>query len=53
MKRFIVTIYHYYHRPYCYCIFRQILPLVAEICAVSVCSDCSDDNRDGSIYINI
>lgn len=23
MKRFIVAIYHYYHRPYCYYSFRE------------------------------
>ena len=27
MKRFIVTIYHYYHRPYCYCSCREFLVL--------------------------
>lgn len=33
MKRFIVTIYHYYHRPYCYWSLREswFLPLVAKV----------------------
>lgn len=49
MKRFIVTIYHYYHRPYCY--YRWFQPSVAEI----LCSQCvfwldSEDNRVGYIY---
>ena len=54
MKRFIVTIYHYYHRPYCYYRFREFLAsAVGGWDAVSVFSDCSEDNRAGYIYINI
>lgn len=43
MKRFIVTIYHYYHRPYCYYRFREFLASAIDGWdgAVSVFSDCS------------
>lgn len=57
MKRFIVTIYHYYHRPYCYRSSGEFcfLPLVV-VTALSQQSLrlFSEDNRiDIEIYINI